>query len=142
MAVQNAATGFAYWEASPAGGTVAPVDAFGHLLAYTDGNNVSTVLVYDEATAATTGISTGIGQSTAVQSLVYVWDGFGNLTQRCDANRNMMEKFTYDSLNRLSTSAVRTGISSCGGGTTTTTIGVSYDAIGNIQTLTNSGTRP
>ncbi len=31
-------------------GQAAPVDAFGHLLAYTDGNNVSTVLAFDQAT--------------------------------------------------------------------------------------------
>ncbi|MGB9428859.1 MAG: transposase, partial [Gammaproteobacteria bacterium] len=55
-------------EAATGSGT-APVDAFGHLLAWTDGNNVSTVMGYDQATGAPVGISTGIGQSSAVQSL-------------------------------------------------------------------------
>ncbi|MGB9428890.1 MAG: SpvB/TcaC N-terminal domain-containing protein, partial [Gammaproteobacteria bacterium] len=65
--VEDAQTGFVYWQAAT--GATAPVDAFGHLLAWTDGNNVSTVMGYDQATGAPVGISTGIGQSSAVQSL-------------------------------------------------------------------------
>ena len=55
MARLDAATGFVYWQADTQQG--APVDAFGHLLAYTDGNTVSTVLAYDPATGAPLGIS-------------------------------------------------------------------------------------
>ncbi len=84
-----------YWQAATG---AAPVDAFGHLLGYVDGNSVGTVSTYDQATGATLGISTGVGSSTSVQSLTYTWDGFGNLKQRCDANRGLTEAFTYDAL--------------------------------------------
>ncbi len=103
-AVENAQTGFIYWQADT--GQAAPVDAFGHLLAWTDGNNVSTVMGYDAATGAPVGISSGIGQSSAVQSLIYTWDGYGNLTERQDINQNLSETFQYDDLNRLHQSAV------------------------------------
>jgi RHS repeat-associated protein len=141
MAVQNAQTGFDYWQASMGNGGNAPVDAFGHVLAYTDGNNVSTVLAYDQATGLITGISSGVGQSSSVQQLAYTWGALGNLQQRCDANRGLTENFTYDSVNRLKTSNVSTGGSpgSCTAATAGASISVSYDAIGNIQTLSNSG---
>ena len=148
IAAQNAQTGFTYWQASTSAGGVAPVDSFGHLLAYTDGNNVSTVTAYDQATGHIVGISSGIGLSSSVQQLTYTWDGFGNLQQRCDANKGLTETFTYngyntvDNLNRLSTSNVTTGgtPNTCEQGTTPGAgITVSYDAIGNIQNLTNSG---
>lgn len=117
------------------------MDAFGHLLGYIDGNNVSTVDNYDLATGAIIGVSTGMGQSTSVQQLTYTWDGFGNLQQRCDVNKHLAETFTYDSLNRLATSSVSANLApgACTGGAAGATIGVSYDAVGNIQNLTNSG---
>ncbi|MHB8405745.1 MAG: PKD domain-containing protein, partial [Gammaproteobacteria bacterium] len=102
--VENAQTGFIYWQADT--GSAAPVDAFGHLLAYTDGNDVSTVMAYDQATGAPVGISSGIGQSSAVQSLIYAWDGYGNLEERQDANQTLSETFQYDDLNRLHQSTV------------------------------------
>ena len=139
QAISDAGTGFIYWRAATTSGST-PVDPFGHLLAYVDGNNVSTVEVYDQATGHITGISAGVAQSSTIQQLAYTWDGFGNLQQRCDANRGLVENSTYDNLNRLKTSNANTGLSagSCTGGTAATAIGVSYDAVGDIQTLTNS----
>lgn len=136
--VSNADTGFIFWRAAVDGGT-APVDAFGHIVGYVDGNNVSTVTAYDQATGATLGIGTGIGVSSSVQQLVYSWDGFGNLKQRCDANKGLTESFAYDALNRISTSSVYTGASACSGGIAGPTMSLTYDAMGNIQTRTNSG---
>lgn len=138
--VSDASTGFIYWRIASGGGT-APVDAYGHLLGYVDGNNVSTVESYDQATAGVTGISTGVGQSSSIQQLVYTWDGFGNLKQRCDINRGLVENLSYDSLNRLKTSNVSSGLSpgSCTGGNAGASIAVGYDGVGNIQTLSNSG---
>lgn len=139
-AVSNADTGFIYWRAATDGG-VAPVDAFGHIVGYVDGNNVSTVTAYDPATGVVSGISTGIGQSANVQQLVYTRDSFGNLEQRCDANKGLVENFTYDGLNRLKTSVVSNGLAagSCTGGTAGAAIGMSYDAMGNVQTRSNTG---
>lgn len=134
-AVANADTGFIYWQADMDSG-VAPVDAFGHLLAYTDGNLVSTVSSFDAATGAPTGISAGIGQAQDVQQLLYTWDGYGNLQQRCDANAKLDENFTNDGLNRLTQSTVDSGTSvttaPCSGGTQVTALSLSYDTLGNI----------
>lgn len=141
-AVSNADTGFIYWRAATDGG-VAPVDAFGHIVGYVDGNNVSTVTTYDAATGVVTGIGTGTGtgQSDNVQELVYTRDSFGNLKQRCDANKGLVENFTYDGLNRLKTSTVSSGLTagSCSGGTQGAVIGMGYDAVGNVQTRSNTG---
>lgn len=46
--VGNADTGFICWQAALCSGT-APVDAFGCLLPFTDGNGVSTVSACDPA---------------------------------------------------------------------------------------------
>ena len=136
--MSNAYTGFIYWRAAVDGGA-APVDAFGHIVGYVDGNNVSTVAAYDQATGATLGIGTGIGISSSVQQLAYSWDGFGNLKQRCDANKGLTESFTYDALNRISTSSVYTGASVCSGGIAGPNMSMTYDAMGNIQTRANTG---
>jgi RHS repeat-associated protein len=136
--VSDTATSFVYWQVATGGSSV-PVDAFGHILGYVDGNGVSTVSTYDQATGATLGIGTGIGSSTAIQQLAYSWDGFGNLKSRCDANKNLTETFGYDALDRITASTVKMAVSSCSGGATGAVIGMTYDAIGNIQTRTNSG---
>ncbi|HEY1773264.1 MAG TPA: RHS repeat-associated core domain-containing protein [Gammaproteobacteria bacterium] len=138
LSVSNADTGFIYWRAATDSGN-APVDAFGHIVAYVDGNNVSTVSSYDQATGVVTGISTGLGQSTAIQQLAYSWDGFGNLRSRCDANRGLTETLQYEGVNRLSRSTVNTGASNCAGGNPQATLGMGYDAMGNIETRTNTG---
>ena len=92
-------------------------------------------MAYDQATGAPVGISSGIGQSSAVQSLAYTWDGYGNLEERQDANQsNLYETLTYDDLNRLSTSAVT---NSAGNGPGSS---FNYDAVGNITTRTIAGT--
>ncbi|HEV7163757.1 MAG TPA: RHS repeat-associated core domain-containing protein, partial [Gammaproteobacteria bacterium] len=130
--IANQADGFIYWQAATGSGS-APVDAFGHLLAYTDGNNVSTVLSYDQATGAVTGIGSGIGQSSAVQQLTYSWDGFGNLSKRYDANQNLTENFTYDALNRVLTSSVTNP------GNNGPSLSLTYDAMGDISTRSDLG---
>jgi RHS repeat-associated protein len=142
LSVSNADTGFIYWRAATDTGT-APVDAFGHIVGYVDGNNVSTVSAYDSATGAIRGISTGTGASSAVQSLIYTWDAFGNLKQRCDTNKGLAENFSYDGLNRIAGSTVYTGASysnsQCSGGTSQSTLGMQYDAVGNISSRQNTG---
>lgn len=128
--VENAQTAFVYWQAEAGSGAM---DAFGHLLGSTDDNNVGTVMTYDQATGAPTGISSGIGLSSAVQQLTYYWDGYGNLTKREDDNQNLGETFGYDDLNRLTSSMVT---NPAGNGPA---IGFGYDLAGNIQTKTVSG---
>ncbi len=92
-------------------------------------------MAYDPATGAPVGISSGIGQSSAVQSLVYTWDGYGNLIERQDANQsNLYETLSYDDLNRLTGSQVA---NSANNGPTND---YQYDAMGNITTPTIAGT--
>ena len=143
QSVSDASTQFIYWRAATDSGST-PVDAFGHLEAYVDGNNVSTVTTYDGATGNLTGISTGIGASTAIQQLAYAWDGFGNLTQRCDANRGLFETFQYDALNRIKASTATSGgaLGQCNtpGPTTVAAMAITkYSNSGNILTRKNSG---
>ncbi len=144
-AVANADTGFIYWRAATGSGS-SPVDAFGHLVASIDGNNVDTVDTFDAVTGAITSIgTTAAGSATDfdVQQLMYTWDGFGNLKQRCDLNRGLKEIFGYDDLNRVTASTVYSAASTtdCSGGNTSgnPAMTVAYDAIGNITGRTNTG---
>ena len=61
-----------------------------------------------------------------------------------DANQVLFETFQYDDLNRLTGTAVYTGASvsgnSCAGGSTINTLGLGYDAMGNIQNRTVNDT--
>ena len=138
--ISDSATSFVYWQVASGGGS-APVDAFGHILGAIDGNSVSTVTAYDQATGAVIGIGTGTSGSSAVQQLAYSWDGFGSLKQRCDANRGLIENFTYDGLNRISTSNVYSGgtAGTCTASTAGAAMALTYDAVGNIQTRSNTG---
>lgn len=141
--VSDTSTSFVYWQAATG---AAPVDAFGHILGYIDGNGVDTESTYDLATGAVTTIGTTtpgthIPATFDAQYLQYTWDGFGNLQQRCDANRGLIENFTYDGLNRISASNVYTGgtAGTCSASTAGAAMTLTYDAIGNIQTRTNTG---
>jgi RHS repeat-associated protein len=146
--VANDDTGFIYWQAAMYNGNAAPVDAWGHVTVTTDGNGVSTVTTYDAATGAPTGISSGIGSATNVQNVVYTWNGYGNLQQRCDTNQLLAENFNYDGLNRLLQSNVDSGVSvtsnapPCSGGTQVTSLSMSYDpgGLGNIASKSDVGT--
>lgn len=141
-AVSDTATQFIYWRAATGSGT-APVDAFGHLTGYIDGNNVDTVNNFDAATGAILSIgTTGSGSVFGMQNLYYAWDGFGNLQQRCDANKGLTEGFTYDGINRLQKSTVYSGgaTGQCGAGPNVgTVISATYTNSGNIQTRSNTG---
>jgi RHS repeat-associated protein len=66
-------------------------------------------------------------QSTTLQDIKYSWDANGNLTQQQNLVSGQTENFTYDYLNRLTTSL--------GAYSQTYT----YDALGNITSMTNNG---
>jgi RHS repeat-associated protein len=114
-----------YWSANT-------LDAEGHLLAQTYGNNVQTQQTYNPANGRVTNIIAGAG--SAVQNLSYSsYDPLGNLWTRNDGNQYLTETFTYDSLNRLKTSTVN----SSGAGTIAKSI--SYDGIGNVTNRSELG---
>jgi RHS repeat-associated protein len=122
--VRNAATDALYWRADT-------MDAQGHLLQQTWGNNIVTQQVFDAATGRISNIYAGAGNG--VQNLSYSYDSLGNLLARNDGNQNLNETFLYDSLNRLTTATVNANAT----GVVSTSYG--YDSLGNITSRSDFG---
>jgi len=96
------------------------------------GGNVATVTsAYRPGTHEPLAIQVGRSPSlTDRQNQSFDYDAAGNLTQRTDLGRSLTEAFTYDPLNRL-TSTRLNGVG---------TLSVSYDAAGNIASKSDVGT--
>ena len=120
------ATSQAYWTANA-------MDAEGHLTQTTAGNGLITNRTFEATTGRLSGLTTGSGAGTAVQNLGYTYDRLGNPLSRSDANTNLSETFTYDTLNRLVSSTVNL---------TPTPLAktFTYSAIGNMLTKSDVGT--
>ena len=73
----------------------------------------------------------GVGSSTTIANLSYIWSADGNLTSRTDTNAGLSESFNYDSLNRMWQAQVT--------GNSNSTLTLSYDAVGNIQSKSDVG---
>jgi len=119
--VRNAANDAMYWKAGDA-------TADGQITQETLGNGLSTVHAYDPASGRIQQITTGASLAgSAVQNLTFVFNTLGNLQSRTrnEGTTNLNETFTYDSLNRLTASA----IANVG----TRTYG--YDDLGNITRM-------
>lgn len=110
---------------------VLAMDAQGHITQYKQGDQVTTVKAYNEATGKFTGQSvTKDGLSTGnMLSQAYGYDSLGNLTTRADntAGVGTQESFSYDSLNRLTLNTLTGGAVSPPSSTE-----VMYDVRGNI----------
>lgn len=119
-------SGKVYWEAH---GT----DAAGEITEEMLGNNIGISSLYDSINGFLRQRYSGPGYSGATQALTYQWDRVGNLKQRSDNNQGFTENFVYDNLYRLDYSTLTTG------GTTVTNLDVSYDALGNITSMTGAG---
>ncbi len=118
--------------------TVNSRDAEMHLTQGTFGNGVATTNTCDPNTGLMTNVRSG--PSNAVASFDYSWDTIGNLTYRADNIQGVFERYCYDSLNRLNTSALGLGSDpgvACTGGTVKS---IAYDAVGNITSKTGVGT--
>ena len=120
--------------------TVNSRNAAGQLTQVTLGNGVNTGYRYDSQTGRLHHIATGTPAGTTVQRLLYGFDAIGNLTGRSDHGyynngwQRLEERFTYDNLNRLTSSRLqdtRTG--------TITTKHYTYDATGNLLSKDNIG---
>lgn len=120
------ATSQAYWTANA-------MDADGHLTQLTSGNGLVTNRTFEATTGRLSSLTTGSGAGTAVQNLGYTYDRLGNPLSRTDANTNLSETFTYDTLNRLTSSTVNL---------TPTPLAktFTYSAIGNMLTKSDVGT--
>jgi RHS repeat-associated protein len=82
-------------------------------------------------------VNTGfLTQTTAgnIQSMHYEYDALGNLTSRTNQKRNLNETFTYDGLNRLTSSNVYNN------GISVHSVNVHYNSIGNITFKSDVGT--
>ncbi len=119
--IRDTATNALYWQASVH-------NAEGQLTQALLGNGLTTVQSYDEL-GHKQSISTGLGTASTVQSLYYKWDSLDNLDSRYDDNQYISERFTYDSLNRLTSADVsRVGAKT-----------YQYDSIGNITYKSDVG---
>ncbi|MDF0584143.1 RHS repeat-associated core domain-containing protein [Bradyrhizobium yuanmingense] len=120
------ATSQAYWTANA-------MDAEGHLTQLTSGNGLVTNRTFEATTGRLSGVTTGSGAGTAVQNLGYTYDRLGNPLSRTDANTNLSETFTYDTLNRLTSATVNL---------TPTPVAktFTYSAIGNMLSKSDVGT--
>ncbi|MBN2684046.1 MAG: VCBS repeat-containing protein [Pontiellaceae bacterium] len=121
------ASGHVWWEMS-----AADFDAKGHLLEYTLGNDIITTQTFHSDSGRLNTISLSY-MSNGQHAYGVQFDRLGNLTQRSltrTFQTTRTESFTYDKINRLTSSSM--------GGTVSS---VTYDTIGNIKTKTGvSGT--
>jgi RHS repeat-associated protein len=101
------------------------------------GNAITTTRVYDSVTARLSSITSGFAASSSgIQSLKYLYDLVGNVTQRQNAINGMTENLYYgsqaggniDKLYRLEHSDITNG------STTVQNLALTYDASGNILT--------
>ncbi|EJL83317.1 RHS repeat-associated core domain protein containing protein [Polaromonas sp. CF318] len=117
---------------------VLAMDAQGHITQYKQGNQVTTVRAYNEATGKLIGqTATKAGQATGnVLNQSYTYDSLGNLTTRADNSPGVgtQESFSYDNLNRLTLNTLLGGAVS-----PPTTTEVMYDARGNITYKSDVG---
>jgi RHS repeat-associated protein len=92
----------------------------------------------DTVVANTTGrvLGFGIGLNEGVAFYGYVHDALGNLVTRNDAATGRNETYTYDGLNRLTSSALTIGTGGLG---TAKTVTIGYDSLGNILNKSDVG---
>jgi RHS repeat-associated protein len=120
-ATRDAAGSTVFWQLNA-------VDAFSHPIDEQMGNGLRVISSFDPSTGWMESRQSGSGGSTGnVQHLAYEWDTNGNLIQRRDLNRSLTESFHYDTLHRLTDSALNGSPN----------FSVSLDAAGNI--LSKSG---
>ena len=108
-------------------------NAAGQITQETDGNGVVTNNTYDPAVDTLTATQAGAGSTpTGVANFTYTYDNAGNLVQRQDLNENLTENFQYDNLYRLTTDSLTVG-------STTTSVNLTYDMVGNITSKSDVG---
>jgi YD repeat-containing protein len=105
-------------------------DAELRLTQQTAGNGVATTQNFDPLTDRLNSILAGT--SNAVESFSYTYDALGNMLTRADANENLTETFTYDTLNRLLSATVSANIAP--------QKLFSYDPTGNLLSKSDVGT--
>lgn len=105
-------------------------NARGQLEQESFGNGIDSKRIYYPETGYLDRILTGLNLGLEVQRLKFTFDPIGNLLWRRDLNIGKREDFTYDTLNRLTSTQVVGGY-----GTT-----INYNSIGNITSRSDVGT--
>ena len=94
------------------------------------GNAIARSSDYDPALQRLTAQQAGTASAGSMrQNLAYQWDAAGNLLQRRDLNQNLTEAFTYDGLDRVTSSVLNGSMN----------LSVSYDASGNVLQKSDVG---
>jgi RHS repeat-associated protein len=121
--ITDAGSGQVYWTANAR-------DAELHLTQDTAGNGVTTARGFDAPTGRLLSIVAGSGNGVA--NFSYAYDGIGNVLSRADGYENVSETFTYDALNRLTSSTVNLS-------PTPLVKTFSYDPLGNLLSKSDVG---
>src|SRR5690606_25420273 len=100
--LHNNATNALYYQ-------VTAMDARGNVTGETHGNALTTSRVYQASTGYLQSVSTGNSPINNRQNLSFTFDNIGNLTGRTDTIKAFTETFTYDTLNRLTTTSANFG---------------------------------
>jgi RHS repeat-associated protein len=115
-------------------------NAWGQLTQETFGNSMVRSWTYDAANAHLSSIKSGSGgNTTSVQNLSYVYDGFGNVILRANESLGLTENFYYtesgeDNLFRLEHSNLKIGSAPA-----IDNLKLTYDKSGNILTKNEAG---
>jgi RHS repeat-associated protein len=121
--LSDASSGQIYWTANAR-------DAEMHLTQDTAGNGVVTSRTFNAPTGRLTGIVAGSGNGVAYFG--YFYDGVGNVLSRGDGNTGITESFTYDTLNRLTSSTLNLSPAPL-------VKNYAYDSIGNLLLKSDAG---
>jgi RHS repeat-associated protein len=104
-------------------------DALGRVTKEKLGNGVVTTRSYDARTGQLTRSQSLAPDLSVLQDFTFQYDVAGNITSRAEAASGHMEAFRYDTLNRLTAASGPA-----------TSVNVSYDALGNILSKSDTGT--
>ena len=125
---KDGSCGTVYW-------TAEEVNAEGQVEESLLGNGVGTTRVFDSRTGLMQSIQSGLGETSGVQDLGYVFDPYGNLTSREDFAQGVYESFTYDGLNRLTSSTLSNAETEA----VLSSKSYRYDAVGNMMNKSDVG---
>jgi RHS repeat-associated protein len=102
----------------------------------TYGNGVTEDSVIATTTGRIQGFGIGLASGNSVASYGYWHDALGNLVVRNDDTTGRSESYTYDGLNRLTSTALTVNPGGLG---TSSTVTVAYDSLGNILNKSDVG---
>ncbi|MEW8232465.1 MAG: RHS repeat-associated core domain-containing protein [Candidatus Thiodiazotropha endolucinida] len=105
------------------------VDALGRVTEERLGNGVVNTQAFDVDSERLTGSSARSADGTTIQDFTLDYDLVGNVLQRADRANKNMERFEYDSLNRITSASQLMG----------ERVTVDYDPLGNILQKSNTG---